>query len=195
MDIRYFVFLYPEDSVVRELLDLAIFLLNPLEKWRAHVTLAGPFASRRSLPRSTEFRRKVSLIGVGQFRSEHQNTIFLSVGAKDLEDFWNKPDYPFTPHLTIYDGPNSSVADALFEVLKEARMYFKFFVHEVQIVKTVRGQGGMDLLTHLKPGALPSLKGKTTDELRKLSDAERMFFAVECLKRAKSESQRLRSPF
>ena len=195
MDFRYFIFLYPEDRAIQELLDLAVFLMNPDEKWRAHVTLAGPFGSARHLPRKTEFRRKVSIAGVGQFRSESQNTIFLTIGARDLEDFWNKPDYPFNPHLTIYDGPDSATADTLYVVLKEARMFFKFFVSKVHVVKSIRGQGSMELISHVVPGALPQLRNKTPNELRKLSGGERLLLTVECLKRAKAQSRELKQPF
>lgn len=191
MPVRYFVFLYPENRQIQELLDLAIYVLNPAEKWQAHITLAGPYNTARTLPRRLEFVRKVSLLGAGQFRSEYQNTVFLSVGAQDLRDFWHKPDYPFNPHLTVYNGDDSVLADRLYETLFEARMYFKFFVSRVHIVKAIKGQETLDLVSSLNLGALPELKNLTIQDIRQFSADQRILYAAEALKRAKYESSKL----
>lgn len=188
---RYFVFLYPEPEAIRELLDLAVYLLNPDEKWRAHVTVAGPYSNPNNLPRNRGFVEKISLIGAGQFRSETQNTVFIKVGSANLRNFWDKPDFSFTPHLTLYDGNNSSLADSLYTALVATRMWLKFYVSQVHVVRSVKGQGNMELLTALNPAALPALRNRSPQELRALPDAERLFFALETLKRAKLEASRL----
>lgn len=186
MSKRYFVFLYPDDSHMQELLDLAIFVLNPSEKLQAHVTLAGPYTDRRRLPRNTLFSKKVSLFGVGQFRSEHQNTVFLHIGAKDLRDFWDKPDYPrFNPHLTLYDGSNSELSNRLYEILFEIRMYLHFFVSNLSIVSTQRGQGSWDLLSKVNLDIYPKFKGISIQNIIEFSIDERIFHGTEILKRAK----------
>jgi hypothetical protein len=186
---RYFIFIYPENGRVKDFLNLAIFLLNPEEKWQAHITVAGPYSSTRNLPRNLEFVQKISLLGVGQFRSERQNTVFIEAGSKDLRSFWDKPDYPYKPHLTLYDGEDFELADALYLVLRDIRMFLKFFIKQVHVVKSVKGQGSLDLAQNANPNILTSIRDFTIEDLKGLPSQTRLFYAIEALKRAKYESR------
>ncbi len=188
---RYFVFLYPEDPIIQKLLDLAIFVFNPKEKQSAHVTLAGPYASARSLPRATSYVRKISLLGVGQFRSEWQNTVFIHVDASGLHNFWHKPDYPFNPHLTLYDGDDSTFATRLYERLHEIRLFLIFHVTRVHIVEIMKGQGSMSLLQSLDLNCAPEIKGLTIQEIIDFSPEQRLIMGGDILARAKYESTKL----
>lgn len=183
---RYFLFLFPEETRVQELLDLAIYVLNPDEKWQAHVTLAGPYTDPRRLPNETEFHRKISTLGVGEFRSEVQNTIFLEIKAKDLEEFWDKPDFPFRPHLTIYDGNDAELANRLYERLFEIRMFFSFHVSRIYVVSSVKGQSSLDLISKVNMSAIPELRGIDISAARRFSIDEKLFYATAALRRAKS---------
>lgn len=165
--------------------------MNPKEKLRAHVTLAGPYPSTRSLPRETSYVRKISLLGVGQFRSDWQNTVFIHVGASDLQTFWDKPDFPYNPHLTLYDGTDGIFATRLYEKLYETRLYLKFHVSRVFIVESIKGQGSMELLQSLDFGIAPELRGLSIDDIRALTVDERLILGTELLLRAKYESSRL----
>jgi hypothetical protein len=188
---RYFLFLYPEEPPIRKLLDLAIFVLNPKEKHAAHVTLAGPYQSLRNVPRDTTFIRKVSLLGVGQFRSDWQNTVFLHVGAEDLRLFWDKPDFPYNPHLTLYDGEDGEFATRLYERLHQTRLFLKFHVSRVHVVEVIKGQGSMSLLQSLDFDVAPEMKGMSVTDVRALSPEERLLLGSDILARAKYESNRL----
>lgn len=191
---RHFAFLYPDDPGLQELLDLAIFILDPTEKLSAHITVAGPFADPKSLPQDTTFLNKICVFGVDRFRSDHQNTIFLKIDAEDLEEIWNKPDFPFNPHLTLYDGGDRDLADRLYEALFQLRLYFCFYVSKVTHVSLVKGQGSWNLLSSVNLSLLPELKGKSASDIKGLSREERILLAVEALKRAKYHAHRLVPP-
>lgn len=180
---RYFVFLYVEDAFLSNMLNAAIFALDPSERWPAHVTLAGPFNSRRAVPRKLDFARRVSVIGVNQFRSDKQNTVHFRVGAQGMRDVWKKPDYPFNPHLTLYNGSNHGLGDELYSQLCLLRPIFKFDVTMLNIVTSV-AQRNFDLLSTIDLDFSPKLRGMRLEDLRQLNDDERIDVAVESVKRA-----------
>ena len=187
---RHFAFLYPDDEGLQDLLDLAIFILNPKEKLSAHITVAGPFNDPRRLPDETAFFTKICSMGVDRFTSSHQNTIFIRIDADDLRQIWNKPDFPYNPHLTLYDGDDWELADRLYENLHEQRMFFCFYVSRVTHVALVKGQGSWDLLSRAKLSLLPDLKGKTAEDVKRFSIHERLYYAGEALRRAKYRALR-----
>jgi hypothetical protein len=182
---RHFAFLYPDDKVLRELLDLAIFVLNPAEKLSAHITVAGPFEDSKDLPQQTVFLRKVCVFGVGSFKSETQNTVTLKVDARDLDAIWDKPDFPYNPHLTLYDGNDQELADRLYEVLFQERLYFCFFVSKVVHVTLIKGQGSWELMSGVNFTLLPELRGQSLSDIKNFTTEQRILVAVEALKRAK----------
>jgi hypothetical protein len=191
---RHFAFLYPDDHGLQELLDLAIFVLNPAEKLSAHITVAGPFSDPKSLSPDTDFFNKICVFGVDRFRSSHQNTILLKVDADDLKQIWDKPDFPFNPHLTIYDGDDWELADRLYEALFQLRLFFCFYVSRVTHVSLVKGQGSWNLLSSVNLSLVPELKGRSAADIKELGCEERILLAVEALKRAKYRAHRLVPP-
>jgi hypothetical protein len=49
----------------------------------------------------------------------------------------NKPDFPNAiPHLTVYEGRDSTLADYLFERLREARLFGTFIARRMQVVES-----------------------------------------------------------
>jgi hypothetical protein len=188
---RHFAFLFPDDQRLQELLDLAIFILNPAEKLSAHITVAGPFNDPRSLPEEWSFVAKICGLGVDRFTSSHQNTIFIKVDAHEIKEVWNKPDFPYNPHLTLYDGDDWELADRLYEALYEQRMYFCFYVSRLTHIALIKGQGSWDLLSRVNLSHLPELKGKTPEDVKAFTIDERIFWAVEALKRAKYHAHRV----
>lgn len=175
---RYFAFLFVEDEYLSNILNVAIAALNPRERWPAHVTLAGPFSSLRSVPRKLEFQRRLSVLSVSQFRSDTQNTVHFVVGAEGMRNVWKKADYPYNPHLTIYDGTNHDLGDELYFRLRQLRPIFKFDVTRMHIVES-GAQRDFNLLSGLDlGGTIPALRGLQEQELDSLSDDERIEVAV-----------------
>lgn len=183
---RYFVFLYIENDRLTQLIDYAIYLLNPTEKWPAHVTLAGPYSNRKDAPRDLEFKHRISVIGIGRFKSENQNTVFLRVEGKELSSVWDKSDYPYNPHLTLYDGNDADFSEKLFEWGKSERMIFSFLVSKRVVVSTTKKQGAFNLLERFKPELLSKTKNMNFNEIANLSSDTRLALAKDALKRAKN---------
>src|SRR5262249_44126802 len=58
------------------------------------------------------------LVGIGEFFSPKQNTVFLRVRLPNDDVIW-KPHYPNSPaHMTLYDGKDKHLAHLLYEKLK-----------------------------------------------------------------------------
>jgi len=189
---RYFVFLKVEDKILANLLNIAIFSLNPTEKWDAHITVAGPFSSERNLPKNREYKRKVSVFGPGFFSGSRQSTVFLKVGTFDLRDVWIKPDYPFNPHLTLYDGDDTKLAEKLLNRLHSSSMFMKFYVSRLEVVQSLKGQ--MDLFPmrkNLDLNATFLTHGMDFDDLLELQALDRIEIAMEALHKATVHCQSL----
>ena len=182
---RYFVFLRILEEDISDLLDIAIYALNPFDKWGAHVTLAGPYHSRKNLPRDREFLQKISIIGATQFRSEIQNTVVLRVGSKDLKSVWDKPDYPFNPHLTIYDGRDNKLGDALFRKLTDLRPFLIFHTSRLEVVKAPKDEPKLPLMRKIEFRKEYHLPISSLEEVWEMSTVEQVDLAVLAIKRAK----------
>lgn len=187
---RYFVFLTLEDKILQNFLNIAIYALNPFEKWDAHITLAGPFSSSKNLPKDLEFNQKISILGAGQFRSNRQNTVHLKVGATDLKSVWNKPDYPYNPHLTIYDGDDHELGDDLYIEINKIRPFMKFYVSKLTVVSSIKGQGKFTFLPDLDFTALFSTVRFSEHDLFNLTKNEKISIAAEAILKAKSYSMK-----
>ncbi|MEQ9662193.1 MAG: hypothetical protein RLN87_06550 [Parasphingopyxis sp.] len=182
---RHFAFLYPDDQEIQHLLDLAVFLLNPKEKQSAPITIAGPFEKARELPKETAFCQKMCVLEAGHFLSDRQNTVFLRVQSRDLENYWDKPDYPFNPHMTLYDGSDKYLAHSLLNGLNSMRLYFCFFVSKITHVRLIKGQGSLELMSKVDLSLLrPSIK-LSLEDVFALETEERIWFALQAIKRAK----------
>lgn len=143
---RYFLFLWvKEPELAKRCLDLAIWVANPSERWPAHVTVAGPYKDRDSAPTKRVFSSKLHVEGVGNFFDSGRNTVFLKVNSPRLEVVWDKPDFGFNPHLTIYDGPDQDFARKLFSQLESISLRFWLSVTNLQLVTSVKGQSAFNL--------------------------------------------------
>ena len=109
---KYFIFLYPDEERAAKLLDFAVFVLNPREKWPAHVTVAGPFSDPRRFEIRREFNETIFALGPSNFFANGGSTVFLRVDFLHRSEVWWKPDFKGRPipHLTLYDGPNLAFA-------------------------------------------------------------------------------------
>lgn len=188
---RYFIFLYVEDKILAKMLDLAIYLLNPEEKWHAHVTVAGPYADKKSVPRNLDFEKIVSVLGVGRFTNPSQSTVFLKVGFSDIDEVWDKPDFKKQakmPHLTIYDGDDLSFSCQIYEKMHKERLFFRFNVNGLEIVNSIKHQKSFGLIPSIDTKFLPETVAISPKEIASLKQEERLDIAMAIMKKAKSYS-------
>jgi hypothetical protein len=188
---RYFIFLHIEEEWLSQLFDLAIFLINPNEKWPAHITVAGPYTSVKKAPKVRDFEKRVSVLGFGRFKSSSQNTVYMRVGIPDLDEVWDKPDFKSgarIPHITIYDGDDQEISDALYEWGADQRFFFSFHVSKLDVVKSTKNQGTFGLLHRVNPNVLNETRGKDIKRLSSLPENERLQLAMIALKKAKAHA-------
>lgn len=181
---KFFAFLYVEDEETGNLLNTAIAVLNPRAKWPAHVTVSGPFSSRRQLPRKLSYYRTMDVCGVGQFRSDEQNTVYLRVGTFDLRHISRKPDFGYNPHLTLYDGDDHVLGDRLFYRLKTCIPYMRLHVSRLHLVETGSAQREMHFLFDKLDDALVRQYDLTWSNIEGLGVSDRIELATNVINRA-----------
>ena len=188
---KYFLFLYPSEPKLRALLNIAIFALNPEEKWPAHVTVAGPFSKRPSYVRQLPPHTTAFSLGLGNFFPQGINTVYLRIGLPEIRHIWNKPDFRGNPvpHVSLYNGRDSGAAGEVYKKLRLISPFFSFIVSNPTIVSSTPGQEIMDLREQVNPDILPLSRGLSIDELRRLNFDDRLSIAesaiLECLPKAR----------
>lgn len=114
-----FYVIYLRDGSSVDCIEAIRLLCNPLEKKAAHLTVRGPFPNKIRLEDANRklAGNKILLDGISRFSSPGQSTVYFTCKATRIKKVWNKPDYPFNPHVTIYDGESQSLASELYDVL------------------------------------------------------------------------------
>src|SRR2546430_8610144 len=123
-----FYVLHIQDQTLSGCLEAIRFLSNPFEKQRAHITVRGPYRKRihvQNLNRQIS-GDTISINRVGNFFDYGQNTVFFECSSPNLKNIWKKPDFPFNPHLTIYDSGSRPFAERLFKILSKHRFNLSF---------------------------------------------------------------------
>ena len=176
--------MYIEDSWLSRLLDLAIFAMNPRERWPAHVTLAGPYTTKQELPREVDFHQQISTFGAGHFRSNTQNTVYLHVGSADMQHHIRKPDYGSAiPHITLYNGLNHLLGDKYFEEVQKLRFFTHFYATQLHQVESSK-QLDLKLRSRVDLSILEETKGMMLDDFIDMPDVTRITVAVAALREA-----------
>ncbi|MGZ3698579.1 MAG: hypothetical protein ACXVCH_10830 [Bdellovibrionota bacterium] len=147
MKMKIFYVLHIKESVLADCVDAIRFIGNPTEKQRAHLTVRGPYQKRIDV---TAMSRKivgdtVSIDRVGNFFDSGQNTVFFHCNASELKNVWNKPHYPFNPHITLYDGGSREFAHKLYEVINRYTYCLKFQADQLEPISSMKGQESMSL--------------------------------------------------
>lgn len=179
---RYFVFIYPKKSDIRDYLNLAVYALSPNEKWPAHITVAGPFTKLPRARAAAKFDATIFSFGVWNFFREGINTVYLKVGVPDIRRYWLKPSFATNPvpHITLYSGDDEQYARLIFERLSKIKLEFSFRADGISVVNS-SAQRPMDLREQVDVSCLPSTKSLNIDILRKMTPEERLEIAADAL--------------
>lgn len=180
----YFVYLTLAPGEPRQFLNALIFLADPSTKNPAHITLKGPLKKQPEDLTQIEqdFNQvKVSVFGAGDFFADSQNTVFLRCGSPMIKKHWKKKDYPYNPHITIYDGRSRLQAERVFHLLNQSRLYFSVGIDKAVCI--ARGnQRSLDFLWDLDLQLISRAAGKslTQKDIRDMP-SERRFHIMEKL--------------
>ena len=139
---RIFYIILFEDPKVQAHLDSIKYFSDYRQKTCAHITVKGPFRSRISVENANRILRggSISVMGPGFFFGEAQNTVFLQAGYENLRSVWNKRDFGYKPHITLYDGGSRVFAGRLLELLRQKRLFFECGITELQELISYKGQ-------------------------------------------------------
>ena len=153
MNSRTFQVLYVPDGLIAGCVDAIRVLASPAEKNRAHITVRGPYPGVANLTGTINRvieSSEIYIHGSGNFFDSGQNTVYLRCKSSKLETVWDKPDYGFNPHITLYDGPSHEFAKKLWDIASSRTYDISFIAGPLTpLVSSRRHQGGMSLRADL----------------------------------------------
>jgi hypothetical protein len=142
-----FYVLHIHDRVLSDCVDAIRFLSNPREKQRAHITVRGPY--KRRIPVENLNRKisgdVISINKVGNFFEAGQNTVFFECSSPNLKSVWKKRDFPFKPHLTLYDSGSRQFAERLFQILQKHQYHLTFKAELLNPLVSAKGQSSFSM--------------------------------------------------
>jgi hypothetical protein len=144
---RIFYVLHIREKAIADCVDAIRFICNPAEKQSAHLTVRGPYQKRIGIKSINKriIGDTVLIDRTGNFFDTGQNTVFFHCTASALKNVWNKPDYPFNPHITIYDGSSKEFAQKLYAVISRFNYRLKFQAEGLEAIESRKGQQSMCL--------------------------------------------------
>jgi hypothetical protein len=191
--VRFFYVLFLPDGEAARCLDTIRLLANPEEKWRAHITVRGPYVrklSEKALAHFNDLIRGniVTVDGVGEFpnAAPDQHTIIFYCDGTKLRNprVWHKPDYPgYTPHITLYDGSLPAIAGRLKHLAQRHPFRAQFLADELVPMQSIKGQQRMEMSWNYIEIAGPTEQRLTLDVARTLPIDERLHYIEKMFER------------
>jgi len=159
---RVFYVLNIKDKAFSECLEAIRFLSNPAEKHRAHITVRGPYRKRIDLKNINRkiAGDKVVIDSVGNFFESGQNTVYFRCSSQELRVVWKKKNYPFNPHVTVYDSGSGEFARRLFGVISRYKYRLEFRADELEVMESQKGQATFSLALAFNSELVRQVVGK-----------------------------------
>lgn len=180
--------MYPSQAEVRSLLNMAVFCLDPNEKWPAHITVAGPFQNRPKERAEFNGEATVFALGCGNFFKQGINTVYMKAGVQNIWRVWRKPDFMGNPvpHISLYNGKDRHLAEMIYSRINAINPYFSFRSSGLSLVSSYSGQQATTLREQIDTKVIPETFGKSLDEISGLSFEGRLEIATLCILRLKN---------
>ena len=169
------------------MLDAVRLVCDPTQKFLSHVTVRGPY--QKEMQPETAVRlsgsEPVEVGGIGNFFNYGQNTVFLRCDSREIRHAWRKPNYPYNPHLTLYDGRSPAFARMLFDALRSMDWEFSFQPTSLQALVSSPGQLSSNIWLEHNKDSLRTASGfeLAPETIKDLTDAERVELAKRIAKR------------
>jgi hypothetical protein len=175
---RVFYVVYVPEGEIGACINAMRLIALPQARQRAHITIRGPYARSQDVrPQNEQITGAlVRVSDVGKFFSERQNTVFFHCSCPAFLKVWDKKDYPYNPHITIYDGGSRSFAEEIYALLSRYRVRVSFKVPELAELVTANGQQDSPLRETFDSAALEQIFGKalTLEEIDRLDERARL---------------------
>jgi 2'-5' RNA ligase len=175
---RVFYVLNIKDKAFSDCLEAIRFLSNPAEKHRAHITVRGPYRKRIDVK---DINRKIAgdkivIDSVGNFFESGQNTVYFRCSSPELRVVWKKRNYPFNPHVTVYDSDSGEFARRLFEVISRYKYRLEFRADELEVMESHKGQASFSLALAFNSELVRQVVGKKikAEDVQALPDDRRL---------------------
>lgn len=163
---RFFYVVYVPEGDVRICLDAIRLIARPQARFPAHITIRGPYDHPIDTgPLSEHIRGKIVRVGdVGMFHSP-LSVVFLHCSCPDFLAIWDKPEFGYTPHITLYEGESRTFASAVADLLDSAPIRFAFRASGLDALVSERAATTSPLRDRYDPAALARFLGSAPDLL------------------------------
>jgi 2'-5' RNA ligase len=178
----YFYVLYPSNEAVKILLDAIRIFAAEKQRRQVHITVRGPYERQLNFEfinscASIIKGERIKITGVGNFFDFNQNTVFFQCSNNpNLKKIWNKTTYPnFNPHITVYDGNDTSYAQQIYEKLQQNFKSFEFIVEKLSLLDPIIGNT-FEKLDNVNFDEISNILGYPIglSDIKKLSQDERL---------------------
>jgi len=113
---------------------------------------------------------------VGNFFESGQNTVYFRCSSPELRVVWKKKNYPFNPHVTVYDSDSGEFARRLFEVISRYKYRLEFKADELEVIESRKGQASFSLALAFNSELVRQVVGQEirAEDVWALSDDRRL---------------------
>ena len=175
---RFFYVVYVLNGEFQAALDALRLIADPRSRFPAHITIRGPYSESIDVTSYSERIRGsiVRVADVGRFFGDGQNTVFLHVSCPDFLSVWDKADYGYNPHVTLYDGDSGAFAEALREVVKRHPIRYAFRARGLEPLVSVQGDPQSPIRAQFDSTALAAFQGErlTLEEIDSMGATQRL---------------------
>ncbi|MFH5802985.1 hypothetical protein [Alienimonas sp. DA493] len=161
---RIFYFVEPAEPYIRHHLNAIRLLCDPRENKLAHVTVRGPYESSLSAERIDSLgqlvKGEILQFGpIGEFVIGRKINLHLECECDALKKVWDKSDFGYRPHLTIFDGTRGPYMESMRRVMLHSLGHFKASCTSLVEYPPPRGRNHNMLAESLRGGVLSRLVG------------------------------------
>lgn len=153
--------IYVNTGVIGTCLDAIRLLASPSAKRFSHLTVRGPYDSPMDEQAIADLNQKLEpngifIVGAGNFfdGGQNQNTVFFKCHGNSLKHVWDKKNYDFEPHVTVYDGPDRKFAESVYGIMSKYQYNVRCGADTLVAFEIGNGKNG-NLASQIKSHELP----------------------------------------
>lgn len=175
---RFFYVVYVPKGEFLTALDALRLFADPQTRFPSHITIRGPYPEPIDVTSYSE-RIHGSIVRVadlGKFFGDGQNTVFLHCSCPDFLSVWDKKDYGYNPHITLYEGGSRAFAEALRGVVERHSIRYSFRARGLEPLVSLKGDSRSPIRAQFDGAALADILGErlTLEEIDSMGATQRL---------------------